>query len=123
MGVLDATGRLTITDRKKDIIIRGGENISAAEVEELILQTMSGVVEVAVVAVPDERFGEKPCAILRLSPGTPAPTLTELRERLINAGLGRQKTPEHVQIVDDFPRTSTGKIIKAQLRLQAANNS
>ncbi|MCK9922985.1 AMP-binding protein [Frankia sp. AgPm24] len=120
VGVLDDQGCLTITDRKKDIIIRGGENISAAEVEELILKVAPEVLEVAVVAVPDERFGEKACAVLRLAADATVPTPTVLRERLIEGGLGRQKTPEYVQAVEDFPRTSTGKIIKATLRREAA---
>ncbi|WP_225438147.1 AMP-binding protein [Candidatus Frankia nodulisporulans] len=120
VGVLDDRGCLTITDRKKDIIIRGGENISAAEVEELILKVVPEVLEVAVVAVPDERFGEKVCAVLRLAVNATAPTPEVLRERLIKGGLGRQKTPEYVQAVPDFPRTSTGKIIKAALRREAA---
>jgi acyl-CoA synthetase (AMP-forming)/AMP-acid ligase II len=120
VGVLDETGCLTITDRKKDIIIRGGENISAAEVEELILKVVPGTLEVAVIAVPDARFGEKPAAVLRLAPGVEEPPLETVREILLGAGLGRQKLPEYVETVADFPRTSTGKIIKAELRRQAA---
>ncbi len=120
VGILDEAGCLTITDRKKDIIIRGGENISAAEVEELILKVLPEVLEVAVVAVPDARFGEKPCAVIRLAPGSPAPAFASVRQLLLDAGLGRQKVPEYVDTVDDFPRTSTGKIIKATLRQQAA---
>ncbi|OAA27914.1 acyl-CoA synthetase (AMP-forming)/AMP-acid ligase II [Frankia sp. EI5c] len=120
IGVLDRDGRLTITDRKKDVIIRGGENISAAEVEELLLRVMPEVLEVAVVAVPDTRLGEQPCALLRLAPGTPAPGVGAVRELLAAAGLGRQKLPEYVETVDDFPRTSTGKIIKAEIRRRTA---
>jgi acyl-CoA synthetase len=68
IGVLDADGYLTITDRKSDVIIRGGENISAMEVEELIL-AIDGVAEVAVVAAPDARLGEHAAAVLRMLPG------------------------------------------------------
>ena len=68
MGVLDADGFLTITDRVKDVIIRGGENISAAEIEEAIA-ALPQVAEVAVVAAPDERLGEHACAVVRLAPG------------------------------------------------------
>ncbi|EFC86836.1 AMP-binding protein [Parafrankia sp. EUN1f] len=120
IGVLDADGALTITDRKKDIIIRGGENISAAEVEELLLKTMPEVLEAAVVAVPDTRLGEKPCALLRLAPGSAVRGVDDIRALLLAAGLGRQKLPEYVEVVVDFPRTSTGKIIKAQIRRQIA---
>ncbi|MCK9902095.1 AMP-dependent synthetase [Parafrankia colletiae] len=120
VGVLDRDGCLTITDRKKDVIIRGGENISAAEVEELLLKVLPEALEAAVVAVPDDRLGEKACAVLRLAPAAPLPTLDLIRQLLLDAGLGRQKLPEYVEAVQDFPRTSTGKIIKAELRRLAA---
>ena len=73
VGVIDAEGYLTITDRVKDIIIRGGENVSAAEVEQLLAH-MKGVAEVAVVAAPDERLGEHGCAFFRMQPGARPPT-------------------------------------------------
>lgn len=115
VGVLDAEGYLTITDRVKDIIIRGGENVSAAEVEEA-LQRMPGVAEVAVVAAPDPRLGEHGCAFFRLLADAPAPDLSALRRHLETAGLARQKWPEELRVVPDFPRTPSGKIVKAELR-------
>jgi acyl-CoA synthetase (AMP-forming)/AMP-acid ligase II len=115
IGVLDDEGWLTITDRKSDIIIRGGENVSAAEVEELLM-TMTGVTEVAVVAAPDERMGEIGRAWFRMQPGATAPTLTAVREHLGAAGLARQKWPEDIRAVEEFPRTPSGKIKKAELR-------
>ena len=118
VGVLDADGYLTITDRTKDIIIRGGENISAAEVEDA-LNRMAGVVEVAAVAAPDERMGEHVCAFLRLGPGVAAPTLEEVRAHLTAVGIARQKWPEELRVVDgDFSRTPSGKIKKVSLREQ-----
>ena len=72
IGVLDADGYLAITDRKKDIIIRGGENVSAQEVEEMLVR-MPYVAEVAVVAAPDARLGEVACAFFRMHPGRAAP--------------------------------------------------
>ena len=78
IGVLDEDGYLTITDRVKDIIIRGGENVSAAEVEQLLAH-MEGVAEVAVVAAPDERLGEHGCAFFRMQPGREPPDLPALR--------------------------------------------
>ncbi|MGH9027212.1 MAG: AMP-binding protein [Acidimicrobiia bacterium] len=115
IGVLDDAGYLTITDRKKDIIIRGGENVSAAEVEELLLR-LPGIAEVAVVAAPDARLGEHGCAFLRLLPGGGAPSLDDVRGHLRAAGLARQKWPEELRIVDDFPRTPSSKVKKFQLR-------
>jgi len=115
IAVRDEHGCITITDRKKDIIIRGGENISAAEVEEL-LQTMPGVSEVAVVAAPDARLGEHACDFVRMVPGSPAPDLAAVRAHLGAAGLARQKFPEEIRVADDLPRTSSGKIQKFVLR-------
>lgn len=115
VGVLDEDGCLTITDRVKDIIIRGGENVSAAEVEGA-LQTMAGVAEVAVVAEPDERLGEHGCAVLRMAPGADGIDLDAMRAHLETTGLARQKWPESIRIVSDFPRTAAGKIRKVDLR-------
>jgi acyl-CoA synthetase (AMP-forming)/AMP-acid ligase II len=117
IGVLDGDGYLSITDRKKDIIIRGGENISALEVEQLLVR-LPGVAEVAVVAAPDARLGEHACAFLRLQGGADAPDLATVRNALEAAGLARQKWPEELQVIDDFPRTASGKIQKYVLRQQ-----
>lgn len=119
IGAMDADGYLTITDRKSDIIIRGGENISAAEVEE-VLSTMDGVAEAVVVAVPDARFGERAAAVLRLVSGAAAPTIDTLRAHCGSAGLARQKWPEYLQVVSDYPRTASGKIQKYLVRRAAA---
>ncbi len=115
VGVLDADGYLAITDRKKDIIIRGGENVSAAEVEEILVR-MPGVAEVAVVAAPDARLGEIGCAHFRMLRGSPAPDLAAVRGTLERAGLARQKWPELVRELPEFPRTPSGKIQKFVLR-------
>jgi len=115
VGVLDADGYLTITDRVKDIIIRGGENVSAAEVESA-LQSMPGVAEVAVVAAPDERLGEHACAVIRMRADTAPLSLADVAAHLAQIGLARQKWPEELRIVDDFPRTASGKVRKVDLR-------
>ncbi len=115
IGVVDAEGYLTVTDRVKDIIIRGGENVSAAEVEQLLAK-MPGVAEVAVVAAPDERMGEHGCAFFRMQDGAAAPDLATLRSHLDRAGLAKQKWPEEIRAVDDLPRTPSGKIQKFVLR-------
>ena len=115
VGVLDREGYLTITDRMSDIIIRGGENISAQEVEGLILG-LDAVAEVAVVAAPDARLGERAAAVLRLRPGNDLPSLADVQSHLAAAGLARQKWPESLHVVGDFPRTPSGKVQKFRLR-------
>src|SRR5205085_10343083 len=81
VGVLDDDGYLTITDRLSDIIIRGGENISAVEVEELLLG-LDGIAEASVVGAPDDRYGERPVAVMRLHPGSELPSLDAVRDHL-----------------------------------------
>jgi acyl-CoA synthetase (AMP-forming)/AMP-acid ligase II len=117
MGVVDADGFLTITDRVKDVIIRGGENISASEIEEAV-GALPQIAEVAVVAEPDARLGEHVCAVVRLAPGIPTIELRDLTAELERIGLARQKWPETLRIVDDFPRTPSGKVRKVDLRRQ-----
>jgi fatty-acyl-CoA synthase len=108
-------GYLKITDRAKDIIISGGENVSSVEVEGALMHHPA-VSLCAVVAKPDDKWGEVPCAFVELKPGTTA-TEAELiahcRSRL--AGF---KTPKHV-IFAELPKTSTGKIQKFELRAVA----
>ncbi|MDV3127772.1 AMP-binding protein [Mycobacterium sp. 21AC1] len=118
VGVLDDDGYLTITDRTGDLIIRGGENISALEVEEVLL-AMPEVIEVVVVAAPDARLGERVAAVLRIRSGHAMPTLERVREHFERAGVARQKWPEELREVpdgEDFPRTASGKVQKFLIR-------
>ncbi|MBV8951880.1 MAG: AMP-binding protein [Actinobacteria bacterium] len=115
LGVLDGDGFLTITDRLNDVVIRGGENISAAEIEEAIA-TLPQIAEVAVVGAPDPRLGEHACAIVRLAPDAPSIELSDITAHLERAGIARQKWPEELRVVADFPRTASGKIRKVDLR-------
>jgi acyl-CoA synthetase len=117
VGVLDDDGYLTITDRISDLIIRGGENISAQEVEELLLG-IDSIAEVAVVAEPDMRLGERAVAVIRARAEMSAPTLAEVRAHLAASGLAKQKWPETIREVSDFPRTPSGKVQKFRLRQQ-----
>jgi acyl-CoA synthetase len=117
VGVLDDEGYLTITDRVSDIIIRGGENISAQEVEELLLG-VDAIAEASVVAAPDQRLGERAAAVVRLRPGADTPDLSALCDHLRAEGLARQKWPESLHVVADFPRTPSGKVQKFRLRQQ-----
>src|ERR1019366_7325888 len=111
VGVLDDDGYLTITDRISDVIIRGGENISAAEIEELLMG-MDQVAEVCVVAEPDERLGEHAAAVVRVRDDMTAPTVEEMRHHLGRSGLARQKWPEALYLVDELPRPPSGKVQK-----------
>jgi acyl-CoA synthetase (AMP-forming)/AMP-acid ligase II len=114
IGRMDEDGYLTITDRKKDIIIRGGENISSKEIED-ILATMPGIVESAVTAMPDQVMGERVCAFVVAQPGVTI-TLEDVGSHFRGLGITRQKTPERVIQLDDLPRTPSGKVKKVDLR-------
>jgi fatty-acyl-CoA synthase len=113
MGYLDADGYLFIADRLKDMIISGGENIYPAEVENLI-NDIDGVTGVAVIGVPDQTWGEVPWAVLTVSEGASV-TLEDVRSRL-NGRIARFKLPKNVIVVDELPRTASGKVRKADLR-------
>ena len=119
IGILDDDGYLTITDRKSDIIIRGGENISALEVEETLL-TMPSVAEAVAVSAPDARLGEHVAAVLRLRPGCDMPTIDEVQAHFAAAGLAKQKWPEELRRVDELPRTASGKVQKFIVRKDIA---
>lgn len=114
IGCITPEGAVLITGRKKDLIIRGGENISAKEIED-VLHTHDAVQEATVVAMPHARLGEGICAyvIARAGSSVDAPTLARHVEA---SGLAKQKIPERFEFVDDFPRTASGKIRKDQLR-------
>jgi acyl-CoA synthetase (AMP-forming)/AMP-acid ligase II len=108
---------LVITGRKKDIIIRSGENISPKEVED-VLATHAAVADVAIVAMPSRATGEQGCAFVVLRPGHTI-DLVEIRRFLERAGLARQKFPEHLVTVDALPRVPSGKVSKDVLRARA----
>ncbi len=113
LGYLDADGYLYIADRLKDMIISGGENIYPAEVESLIAD-IEGISGVAVVGVPDERWGEVPWAVVTLREGAEADT--ESVRAALDGLLARYKLPKNVVVVEDLPRTASGKVRKADLR-------
>ena len=111
VGALDESGLLSVLDRKKDVIITGGENVSAREVEEVLLQHPA-VADVAVVGVPDARWGENVCAVVvPAGPLDPADLRAFARERL--AGF---KVPRHVVERESLPVNPSGKVVKADLR-------
>ncbi len=113
LATIDSEGYLQIKDRKKDIIISGGENISSVEIEDVFYQSPD-VQEAAVIAVPDDRWGEVPLALVVLKPGHTA-SAEELLA-FVGERLPRFKHPRSVEIRTEFPKTGTGKIIKNELR-------
>jgi acyl-CoA synthetase (AMP-forming)/AMP-acid ligase II len=119
LGILDEDGYLRVTGRLKDIIIRGGYNISVRQVEDL-LSAHESVGKVAVVAMPDETMGERACCYLVPAAGHDPMTLDEIRDYLLGQGLAVQKVPERLEVVDDVPTTPTGKIQKNLLRAEIA---
>ena len=116
LGVLHPDGYIQLKDRSKDIIISGGENISSIEVEDA-LHAHPAVALAAVVARPDEKWGETPCAFIELKPGAEA-TEAELIA-FCRANLAHYKCPRHV-VFGEVPKTSTGKVQKGPLRTVAA---
>lgn len=116
IGRLDADGYLTITDRKKDIIVRGGENISSKEVED-VLTAHPAVAEAAAIGSPDEKYGERVCAFVVVNPGYEF-DLPQVADHFQKCGLARQKTPERIIAVRELPRTASGKVQKHRLREQ-----
>ena len=114
LGRVDAGGYLRVTGRLKDLIIRGGMNISAREVEEHLL-AHPRVAAAAVVAMPDPRLGERACAFV--VPSGDPPTFAELVDFLRNVRrIAPTKLPERLELVDALPMTATGKVRKAELR-------
>ncbi|MFI5367307.1 MAG: AMP-binding protein, partial [Candidatus Binatia bacterium] len=114
LGVIDADGYLRITGRLKEIIIRKGEKISVKEVEDAIA-AHPAIAEVAVIPRPDPDTGEHACAVVRFRAGMGV-DLATLTAFLGTQGLAKQKWPEQLEVVDDFPRTDSGKILRAKLK-------
>jgi acyl-CoA synthetase (AMP-forming)/AMP-acid ligase II len=113
LGRMDDEGFLTLVDRKKDMIITGGENVYPVEVEQ-VLSHCPGLLEVAVIGVPDEKWGETVVAVAAMEPGaevTPDALIAHARERLAHF-----KCPTRVELVDSLPRNATGKVLKTELR-------
>jgi len=113
VGHLDADGFLFLTDRKKDMIISGGENIASSEVERVLYQ-LPQVAEAAAIGLPDTTWGERVTAVVVLRPGTSL-TLDQLRTHC-EGRLGSFKTPKQLVVRNDLPRNPSGKVLKRVLR-------
>jgi acyl-CoA synthetase (AMP-forming)/AMP-acid ligase II len=114
LGVIDEAGALSIVGRKKEIIIRGGLNITPREIEEMLL-AFDEVERCAVIGVPDQRLGERVCACVCLRSGSDL-ELDDMVERLRAGGLATYKLPQVLHVVDELPATASGKIQKHILR-------
>lgn len=112
---IDREGYLTVGGRASDFIIRGGKNISAAQVEDEV-STHPAVALAAAVAMPDPVFGERVCVYLELHPGAGAPDVDAMRAHLDARGVGKELWPERIVVVDALPRSSGGKVAKGDLR-------
>lgn len=114
---MDEDGYIRITGRKKDIVIRGGENIPVIEVENAI-HKMPEVLDVAIVGMPDPRLGELACAFVTQHPGYDL-DLARVTEFLVAEGVATHFWPERLEVLRDMPRTQSGKIKKFELRERA----
>jgi cyclohexanecarboxylate-CoA ligase len=119
LGVVDGDGWLTITGRVKDIIVRAGEKFSAKEIEDLLFEHPK-VRQVAVVPVPDEKVGERVCAVVVPTDPAAPPALPELARFLEAREVSRRKLPERLELVDELPATASGKVQKHVLRERIA---
>ncbi|MBJ7336458.1 AMP-binding protein [Mycolicibacterium sp.] len=113
VGLMDARGLLYLVDRKKDVIISGGENVYSPEVEDVVCAA-DGVAACAVVGVPDERWGEAVCAVV-VPAGGAAPTLEAIQD-VVRGSLARYKVPRRLVLMTDLPVLASGKVDKKRLR-------
>jgi acyl-CoA synthetase len=119
LGTVDEDGYLRVVDRLKDIIIRGGFNISPAEIEGELIRHPA-VSQAVCVGVPHERLGEVTCACITLRPEATAPTLDELRGFLTQRGLAKHKLPDELRVVQAMPVNPANKVLRRELRDSAA---
>jgi acyl-CoA synthetase (AMP-forming)/AMP-acid ligase II len=115
LGIVDEQGYVRITGRLKDIIIRNAENLSALEIENVLIEHPA-IADIAVVGVPDERTGERACAVVVLAPGHESLSISDLATHCRARGLANQKIPEQLEIVEQLPRNPMGKVLKHLLR-------
>jgi acyl-CoA synthetase (AMP-forming)/AMP-acid ligase II len=119
LGTVDADGYVRVTGRIKDIILRNAENISAVEIENVIL-SHPGIADVTVIGLPDPRTGERCCAVVVLADRAAPLTLPALAVHCKERGLASYKIPEQLQVRDALPRNAMGKVLKHELRRQLA---
>ena len=118
LATIDADGYLTVVGRTSDIIIRGGKNISAAQVEDEV-GSHPAVALCGAVAIPDATFGERVCVFVEMRVGIEPITLDDLRNHLEQRGTGKELWPERLVVLEALPRSSGGKVAKGELRVRA----
>ena len=114
LGRMDADGYVRVSGRRKELVNRGGVKIAPREIEDILIEHPQ-VTEAAVIGMPDERLGERVCAFVVAAPG-PAPTFESVVEHVRAQGVAVQKLPERLELIDELPRTATGKVEKFRLR-------
>jgi acyl-CoA synthetase len=114
LATIDADGYLTVVGRTSDVIIRGGKNVSAAQVEDEV-GSHPAVALCAAVAMPDDTFGERVCVFVEMRSEHDALTLEVLNAYLAQRGVGKELWPERLEVLDALPRSSGGKIAKGEL--------
>lgn len=115
VAVVDDGGNVRIVGRIKEMILRGGQNISPREIEDVIVH-MPGVAQVAVVGIPDEVMGERACAFVVPTTAEDPPTLKLIKEHMLGMRIAKWKLPERLEVVDHLPMSAGGKIMKSELR-------
>ena len=114
LGFVDDDGYVTITGRLKDVIIRNNENISALEIEDVLLGHPD-ISDVTVIGLPDLRTGERVCAVIVPAPGETV-TLEKVAAHFAAQGIAKQKTPEQIELVETIERNPMGKALKKEIR-------
>lgn len=126
VGVIDSLGYLKIVDRIKDVVKTGGEWVSSLDIEDIILRA-SGVAEVAVVGLPDDKWGERPVALVVAKPGDAAPTEESIRRHVAEyaerGSVSKYAVPDRVHFVEAIPKTSVGKLDKKVIRANLAERA
>lgn len=115
LGVVEADGSYRVTGRIKDVIIRNAENISAPQMEQVLIEHPD-IADVAVVGIPDRRTGERCCAFVVLAPSAGGLELGDVIEYCKSQGVAAYKIPEQLELIDALPRTAMGKVLKHKLR-------
>jgi len=115
-------GHVVLTGRKKELIIRKGENLSPREIEDL-LATHPSVAAVAVIGLPDPERGERVCAVVETRPGAAPLSFAAMQQHCRAAGLMTQKIPEQLELMNALPRNATLKILKHELRQRFSRSS